>query len=102
MKHRGTFYFGNCDGDDALHKALKANGYKLYRRGIAWCWLAEPNETFVETHPFGKAHLQPLPQCPSGVPSEFRRVGGVSIDTAGNIMGWHSEADRRFAHACGE
>ena len=28
--------------------------------------------------------------------------GGVSVDSAGNIMGYRSEGSRRLAHACGE
>jgi hypothetical protein len=32
----------------------------------------------------------------------YRTLGGVQVDHAGNIMGWHSERDRNFAHACGE
>ena len=31
-----------------------------------------------------------------------RRVGGVNVDAAGNVLGYRSEASRRFAHRCGE
>ena len=31
-----------------------------------------------------------------------RKVAGVGVDFAGNVIGWHSERDRNFARACGE
>ena len=38
----------------------------------------------------------------SSYQSPYRKVGGVSLDAEENIMGYYSEADRRFAHTCGE
>jgi hypothetical protein len=93
-----------------LDLALSKNGYQLYKsKDKRYCFLPAPTAEFVERANYATA----IPSLHSEAKWELgrksphgtwgrRKQGGVSVDEAGNIVGWYSERDRQFAHACGE
>jgi hypothetical protein len=82
---------------------MSNTGYETHIKGnnVFWC-----NMTDEQRKEYSDDNFTPVPKdwtpCPLKVHYPSNKVGGVSVDSEGNIMGWHSERDRRFAHAIGE